>query len=79
MIGNLNDLTINSIMFKSSLDEIIILHHNQKVGGGLLNPKVEQFGLFGCNEIAIPFKYTPESILKINDIDSPSWETIKNV
>ena len=50
MIGNLNDLTINSIMFKSSLDEIIILHHNQKVGGGLLNPKVEHFGLFGYND-----------------------------
>ena len=79
MIGNLNDLNLNSIMFKSSFDEMIILHHNQKVGGGLLNPKVEQFGLFGCDEIAIPFKYKPELILKINEIDSPSWETIKTV
>ena len=41
MIGNLIDFSLNSIMFKSSFDKIIILDHKFNVGGGFLNPKYE--------------------------------------
>ena len=43
MIGNLIDFSLNSIMFKSSFDKIIILDHNSNVGEGLLNPKCETY------------------------------------
>ena len=43
MIGNLIDFSLNSIMFKSSFDKIIILDHNSNVGEGLLNPKCEPY------------------------------------
>ena len=43
MIGNLIDFSLNSIMFKSSFDKIIILDHNSNVGKGPLNSKCETY------------------------------------
>ena len=43
MVGNLNGLSLNSIMFKSSFDKIIILDHSSNVGEGLPNPKCETY------------------------------------
>ena len=41
IVGNLTYLSLNSIMFKSSFDEIIIIDHKSNIGGGFLNPKYE--------------------------------------
>ena len=66
-------------MFKNTFDEMTILHHNTKIGGGLLKPKVEHFGLFGGGTTAIPLKYKPTSILTINDVERSAWHTIKAI
>ena len=79
MIGNITALKLNSIMFMSSFGEMTILHHNTKIGGDLLCPQAEHFGLFGHDTVAMPFKFKPESILKINEVDSPSWATIQAI
>lgn len=78
-MSSLTDPNLNAIMFKSNCHKTAILHHNSKVGGGLLNPTINHFGLFGCGKIATPFKFKPTSILKINKIDAPSWDTIKSI
>ena len=77
MLSSITDLNLNAILFKSNFNKMIFLHHNLKIGGGLLNPKVEHYGLFGNGAMAIPFKWKPASILKINKMDAPSWDTIK--
>ena len=66
-------------MFKNTFDEMIILHHNTQIGGGLLKPKVEQFGLFGGRKTVTPLKYKPTSMLTINEVESPAWDTIKAI
>ena len=58
---------------------MIILHHNTKIGGDLLCPRAEHFGIFGHDEVVIPFKFKPKSILKINEINAPSWPTIQAI
>ena len=79
MISSITDLKLNSIMFQSTFGEMMILHHNTKIGGSLLNPNTEHFGLFGHEKQAIPLKFKPESILKVNEVETPSWATIQNV
>ena len=79
MMGNITALKLNSIMFKSTFGEMTILHHNTKVGGDLLCPDAEYFGLFGQGKVAMPFKFKPTSILKVNEVDSPSWDTIQAI
>ena len=66
-------------MFQSTFGEMMILHHNTKIIGTLLSPSTEHFGLFGHEKHAIPFKFKPESILKVNDIETPSWATIQAI
>ena len=39
VIESITDLNLNAIMFKNTFDEMVILHHNKKIGGGLLNPQ----------------------------------------
>ena len=78
-IEKITEVKLNSIMFQNTFDEMIILHHNTKIGGGLLNPTVEHFGLFGGGTTAIPLKYKPMSILTINEVESPAWDTIKAI
>lgn len=72
MIVSVTYLRLNAIMFRSTFDEIIILHHNTKIGGGLLHPSVEHSVLFGSGKVGTPFKYRPTLIIKINEIDAPS-------
>jgi len=79
MMGNITALKLNSIMFLSTFGEMTILHHNTKLGGDLLCPQAEHFGLFGYDRVGIPFKLKPESLLKINEIDAPSWTTIQAI
>ena len=79
MIGNITALKLNSIMFMSTFGEMTILHHNTKIGGDLLCPQAEHFGLFGHEKVATPFKFKPKSILKINEIDAPSWAIIQAI
>ena len=69
MIGNVTDIRLDAIIFRSTFDEIIILHHNTKIGGGLLNPSVEHFGIFVSDKLGPPFKYRPNLILNINKVD----------
>ena len=76
MMGNITALKLNSIIFLSTFGEMTILHHNTKLGGDLLCPQAEHFGLFGHDKVEIPFKFKPEALLKINEIDAPSWATI---
>ena len=57
----------------------MLLHQISKVGGDLLNPRVEYFGLSGVGKSAVPVKFCPKSILTINEIEAPSWATIKAV
>ena len=79
VMESITNLNLNSIMFKNAFDEMVILHHNTKIGGGLLNPKIEHFGIFGGGSTAHPFKYKPTSILTINEVESPAWDTIKTI
>ena len=73
----ITDVKLNSIMFQNTFDEMIIFHHNTRIGGGLLNSTVEHCGLFGGGTSAIPFKCKPTVILTINEVESPAWDTIK--
>ena len=66
-------------MFLSTFGEMKILHHNTKIGGDLICPQAEHFELCGLNEVAIPFKFKPKSILMINEIDAPSCPTIQSI
>ena len=50
---------------------MVILHHNKTIGGGLLNPKTDHFGLFGGRTTTRPFKYKPTYILTINEVECP--------
>ena len=59
-------------MFKSTFGEMIILHHNTKIGGDFISPSIKYFGLFGYDKVAIPFKFKPMSIPKINKVNAPS-------
>ena len=79
MMGNITALNLNSIMFKSTFGDMTILHHNTKVGGDLLCPNIEYFGLFGQGAVAMPFKFKSTALLKVNEIDSPSWATIQAI
>ena len=79
VIESITELNLNTIMFKNTFDEMVILHHNKKIGGGLLNPKTEHFGLFGGGTTAHPFKYKPSSILTINEVECPAWGTIEAI
>ena len=72
MMGSIIDLKLNYIMFKSIFDEMIVLHHNLTIGGGLLTPSVEHFDLFGNGEVATPFKFKPTSILQVNEVECHS-------
>ena len=79
-MGSITDLKLNYIMFKSAFDKMIVLHHNNtKIGGGLLTPSVEYFGLFGNGEVATPFIFKPTTILHVNEVECLSWKTIKAI
>ena len=56
---------------------MMLLHQILKVGGDLLNPRVEYFGLSSFGASTVPVKFYPKSILAINEIESPSWATLK--
>ena len=79
VMEKITEVKLNSIMFMNTFDEMVIVHHNTKIGGGLLNPTVEHFGLFGDGSTAIPLKYKPTSILMINEVESPAWDTINAI
>lgn len=57
---------------------MIIIHHNTKIGGILLNPTVEHFGLFGPVSSVTPLKYLLTPILKGKKF-TPTWDTIKAI
>ena len=79
MMTSITDLRMNTSMFMSPLDDMVILHNNTKVGGDIINENIECFGLFGKGKLAIPLKYKLVSILKSNEVEIPSWNTIKSV
>ena len=76
MIVPITDLRVNSIIFTSPLDDMVILHNNSKVGGDILNKNIECFRLFGEGKYVIALKYKPSSTLKCNKVEIPSWNTI---
>ena len=66
MLDNVIALKVNAILVKSPMeDEMTLIHQLSKVGGDLLYPKVEYFGLSGFGEKAIPIRFCPKSILMI--------------
>ena len=69
MTGNITSLKLN-LMFLSTFGEMTILHHNTQIGGDLLCPHAEHLGILGHDKVATPFKFKPESIFKINEIDA---------
>ena len=80
MLQDIMALKVNALLCRSPMDnEMMLIHQVSKVGGDLLNPRVEYFGLSGFGESAVPVKFCPKSILAINEIESPSWATLKAV
>jgi len=78
-MGNITALKLNSIMFLSTFGEMTILHHNTKLGGDLLCRQAEHFGPFVHDKVALPLKFKPEALPKINKIDAPIWATIQTI
>ena len=74
-IENITEVKFNSTMFKTTFDKMIILHHNTKIGGGLLSPTVGHFGLIGGGTTTIPLNYKPTSIFTINKVESSACDT----
>ena len=56
---------------------MIILYHNAKIGGDLLNTTANYFELLGSKKLVTSFKCKPASILKINEVENSSWDTLK--
>lgn len=75
----ITDVKLNSIMFENTFDEMTILYYNTRIGGGLLTPTVESFHLFGGGTSIPPLKYLPTSTITINEVESPAWDTVKNI
>ena len=78
-IDSFTNINTNAMLFQSPFEEMIMLHHNSKIGGNILNKTKEYFGLFGDNKTAIPQKLRPSSILKIFEVETPCWDTIKSI
>ena len=78
MIASLAALDSNAIMIRSPIDnDMMIVHHVATIGGTIVNRNVEHFGLFGAGAQATPLKFKPKSILTINEVEVPSWDTLK--
>ena len=77
-MGYLANLSLNTIMFKSRLDKMVILHHTTKVGGDILNKTEEYFGLFDGGEFSFFPKIQTKIDFKISEVEVPGWDTIKN-
>ena len=80
MLEDIMALKVNAILCRSPMDDdMMLIHQISKVGGDLFNPCIEYFGLSGFGESAVTVKFCTKSILKINEIEAPSWATIKAV
>ena len=80
MLDSVIALKVNSLLIRSPMDEeMMLIHQISKVGGDLLNPTLEYFGLTGFGTSATPVRFTAKSILTINEVECPSWETIKDI
>ena len=73
-------LKVNSLLIRSPMDEeMMLIHQISKVGGDLLNPTLDYFGLTGFGTSATPVRFSPKSILTINEVECPCWATIKAI
>ena len=73
-------VNVNTVLLKSPMDNyMMLIHQISKVGGDLLNPKLEYLGLSVFDKSVIPVWFTSKSILTINEMECPSWDTIKAV
>lgn len=73
-------LNVNTVLIMSPMDKyMMLIHQISKVGGYLLNPTLEYFGFTGCDTSTSPVRFTPKPILTINEVECPSWATIKTV
>ena len=80
MLDDIMALKVNTVLCRSPIgDDMMLIHQISRVGGDLLNPRIEFFGLSGFGESAIPVKFCPKSILTINEVEAPSWITINAV
>ena len=80
MLESIIALNVNAVLCKSPTnDEMMIIHQLSKIGGDLLNPKVEYFGLTGFGSNAVPIRFCPKSILTITEVETPSWTTINSI
>ena len=62
-------LEVSSLLLKLPMkDEMMIICQITKVGRDLLNPNFEYCNLSGFGKLAIPVKFSPKSILTINEI-----------
>ena len=79
MLEDSMDLKVSTLLCRSLIgDDMMLIHHISRVGGDLLNPRIEYFGLSRFGKSAIPVK-NPESILAINEVEAPSWAVINAV
>ena len=80
MLDSVIALKVNSLLIRSPMDEeMVLIHQISKVGGDLLNPALEYFGLTGFGTSSTPVRFTAKSILTINEVECPSWATIKAI
>ena len=60
-------------------DNIEILHHTTKLGSDILNKEVIYFSLMGKGKTAVPVTYKPKSILKLAEVQCPTWTQLISV
>lgn len=66
-------LKINSLLLKSQTDDkMISICQITNIRGDLLKPNVENFGLSGFGNLAVPVKFSSKYILVINKVEAPS-------
>ena len=63
MLDSVIALKVNSLLIRSPMDEeMMLIHQISKVGGDLLNPTLEYFGLTGFGTSTTPVRFTAKSI-----------------
>ena len=80
MLVSITDLPLDTMATVCPVtDNIEILHHTTKLGGDILNKEVIYFSLTGKGKTAVPVIYKPKSILKLAEVQCPTWTQLNAV
>ena len=80
ILKNIIVLNVNVFFMESPMrDDMMTIHQISKIGGDLLNPKVEYFGLSGFFPSTVPIRFCSRYILAISEVNAPSWATINSI